>query len=257
MMQLSFDQKKSLYEQGFLQVANVVPEVMVKAARKRINHSLGQEGMSPEQLTKHRAQSFAPEIQRSEEIVNLVMKTPAWDYAQSLIGEGTLNPVTGGQIALRFPTLLDPAPPPRPHLDGMHTPTNGVPEGKIQNFTLLLGVLLSDLPEPNAGNFTVWPRTHTLFEEYYREHTPEDLMTGMPRVKMPEPHQICGKAGDIVLVHYQTGHTACHNVSDNIRYAIFFRLYREGHGDFCRECMLDIWKEWDGMRDVIAAMQSG
>jgi hypothetical protein len=254
MLQLSYAQKRQFFEEGFLVVRGAIPDVLVKSARKRINHSMGAEGVDPERLAKFKTLSFCPEVQQSEEIVNLVMRTPVWDYAQSFVGEDTMNPITGGQIALRFPTFLDPPPPARPHLDGMYAPGNGVPEGTIQNFTMLVGVLLSDLPEQNAGNFTVWPRTHRQFEEYYREHTPEDLLKGMPGVEMPEPHQITGKAGDVVFVHYQTAHTAMYNLSDSIRYAIFFRLYRKEHGLFCRECMLDIWKEWDGMREIVAEL---
>jgi hypothetical protein len=247
-MQMSYNQKKQFFEEGYIVLPGVVPQAMVREARKAINASLGQ-GMDAEQMTKFRAQSYCPELQRSELMTDLVMKTPIWGYAESMIGEGNLLPVTGAQIALRFPTTQDPPPIPKPHLDGMYTPTNGVEKGKITNFTLLAVVLLSDLNAPYSGNFTVWPRTHNPYQDYFREHGAAAILEGMPPIDLPEPVQIIGKAGDVCLTHYQIAHTAMCNASDNIRYATIYRLYHKDHTSQMAEVLTDMWKEWDGMRD--------
>jgi hypothetical protein len=39
-------------------------------------------------------------------------------------------------------------------------------------------------------------------------------------------------------------------VSGNIRYAVYFRLTREGHSDISLHVMTDLWREWDGMGDL-------
>lgn len=249
-MKLSYQQKREIYENGFVKVPGVVPRVMVEEAVKAINHSVGQ-GMDAEQMVKYRAQSFCPELQGSPVITNLLNKTPAFELAESAIGEGKLRPAGGGQIALRYPSLNDPPPAPRPHLDGMYSPTNGVPQGTIQNFTMLLGVFLSDVTGPYSGNFTVWPGTHHLYEAYFREHGPESLLNGMPQVQLPPPLQITAQAGDIALVHYELAHAAAVNVSPYPRFAIFFRLNHMNHSDQKWEAMKDIWLEWDGIREVI------
>ena len=36
-----------------------------------------------------------------------------------------------------------------------------MPEGELQNFTLLLGIALTDAPAPNMGNFGYIPCSHT------------------------------------------------------------------------------------------------
>ncbi len=254
-MELSRAQKEAFIQQGYMRVPGVVPRVMVDAALRAINYSVGQ-GMDPEQMTKFRAQSYCPELQREPVITDLLMRTPAWPLAESLVGQGRIQPITPGQIALRFPTMQDPPPVPRPHLDGMYSPTNGVPEGTIQNFTMLAAVLLSDLPGENAGNFTVWPGTHTLFEGYFRERGPQSLLEGMPKVEMPAPKQVTGQAGDVVLVHYQLAHSVGPNTSPNVRYAIFFRLRHVDHADHHWDCMTDIWLEWQGLRDLIGRSSS-
>lgn len=248
-MELTAHQKQQLFQDGYVKLPGMVPRDKVDAALRAINASLGSEGIDPAKLATFRAQTYTPELRNSPAITDLLNDTPLWDAAESAIGTEQIKPVTAGQIALRFP-VLDEAAEPRPHIDGMYTPTNGVPEGTIANFTALVGVLLSDLSGPYAGNFTVWPGTHRMYEQYFREHGPQALLQGMPKVELPQPVQITGQAGDAVLVHYQLAHGIAGNSSPHIRYAIFFRLHHVNHDNVHWECMTDIWLEWAGMQGV-------
>ncbi|MCZ6681339.1 MAG: phytanoyl-CoA dioxygenase family protein [Candidatus Poribacteria bacterium] len=249
-MELTYAQKREIFENGFVKLPGVVPRVMVDVALRAINSSVG-EGMNPDDMVTFRSRSYCPELQREPVITDLLSKTPAWLLAESAIGAGKIKPATGGQIALRFPTMQDPPRKPGGHLDGMHSPNNGVPKGVIRNFTMLVGVYLSDVPNPYSGNFTVWPGTHHIYEGYFREHGPESLLNGMPPVELPKPQQITGKAGDAIFCHYQVAHGAAPNASPHTRYAIFFRLRHIEHDDFRPEAMTDIWLDWEGMRDIM------
>jgi hypothetical protein len=202
-----------------------------------------------------RAQSYCPELQGAPAILDLLNASGLLEYAESAIGAGKLSPVYSGQIALRFPTL-EPLRPAHPHLDGMYTPTNGVPQGTIRNFTALIGVYLSQASGPDMGNLWVWPGTHRLYEQYFRERGPQALLEGMPPVELPEPQQLIAGPGDAVLCHYQLGHGIGGNSSPHIRYAIYFRLSHIEHDANHWECMTDIWREWEGMRDVLGAQRA-
>ncbi len=254
-MDLTRDQKQHFFEHGYVRLPGAVPQEQVRTALRNINASLGNEGIDPARLTTFRAQSYCPELTGSPVITGLITETPVWPLAESAIGRGKIQPVRGGQIALRFPSM-QPASAAHPHLDGMYTPTNGVAEGTIANFTALVGVLLSDLPDPDAGNLVLWPGTHRLFEQYFREHGPQSLLEGMPAVTLPEPVQITGTAGDVVLCHYQLAHGIAGNASPHIRYAIYFRLKHVEHEALRWECMTDIWREWEGMQDIAYAQAS-
>ncbi len=249
-MRMTYEQERAIYEQGYVRVPGVVPRAMVNDALRAINHSIG-EGMDRDEIVTMRSRSYAQELTQTPVISGLFNDTPARALAESAIGP--IEPVTGGQIAIRFPSPADPPGEPSPHIDGMHSPHNGVPEGEILNFTMLVGVLLSELTEPYAGNFTVWPGTHRLYEEYFRERGPESLLDGMPEIDLPAPVQVTGSPGDVFFVHYAMGHTAAPNVSPHVRYAIFFRLKHVGHDEVKWETMTDIWKTWDGMRDIVTA----
>jgi ectoine hydroxylase-related dioxygenase (phytanoyl-CoA dioxygenase family) len=77
----------------------------------------------------------------------------------------------------------------------------------------------------------------------------------MPSVDLPQPEQIIARAGDIVLCHYQVGHTAAQNVSPHIRYAIYFRLNHVDHEQLKRDALIDIWLEWEGMREMVEELR--
>jgi hypothetical protein len=43
------------------------------------------------------------------------------------------------------------------HIDGLHAPGNGVPPNRVNNYSILVGVMLTALCVPNAGSLAVIP----------------------------------------------------------------------------------------------------
>lgn len=250
-MELSEGQKREILERGFVKVPGVVSEEKVNAAVRAINASFG-EGIDPEQIVTYRAQSFCPELQGDPAISGLLNDTPAWSLAESAIGKGRIQPVNRGQIAIRFPVAGDPELTLGGHLDGRHSPTNGVPKDTIRNFTMLLGVSLSEVRTEWSGNLALWPGTHVLYEAYFREHGYDILRLGgaegMPPIEEPEAEQQMAEPGDVFLVHYQIKHCPVTNISPFSRYMIYFRLNHVDHDQQRFEALTDIWMEWEGMR---------
>jgi hypothetical protein len=242
-------QKSQLLDLGYVKADQLIPPALVKAARREINAAMGK-GMDPGLMGQYGAQTFFPDLRTRPAIVNLVLETPAKALAESAIGVGKILPALGAQIALRFPTMDDAPKRHGPHIDGMYSPTNGVPEGSILNFTALLGVMLSDVPEPDGGNFTVWPGSYRQYEKYFQEKGAQSLLQRMPGVPLPEPVQITGKAGDVVLAHYLLGHSVAPNMSGDVRYMIFFRLKHVDLETRKWESMTDAWSLWEGMDGV-------
>lgn len=255
-MQLTFAQKRTLYEQGFVSLPESVPQALIHQALRAIHRSLGECGMDPAHLPILRAQTYCPEITATEPITDLLNTSPLWSIAQSTIGTDAIQPVRNGQIALRFPTMNETPLSPNPHIDGMYTPTNGVPKGEIRNFTALIGVFLSDIPHDFMGNLTIWPGTHQLYGEYFKENGPQALLEGMPPITLPQARQVTARAGDAILCHYLLGHGIAGNVSPFIRYAVFFRLLHKNHEQWRWESMTDIWREWAGMQEIIPMISS-
>jgi hypothetical protein len=249
-MKLTNEQKQEIIGRGYTKIPGVVPQDKVDAALRAINGSFG-EGIDPEQLVTYRSRSFCPELQGDPVITGLLNETPAWSLAESAIGKGRIKPATRGQLAIRFPVVGNPELRLGGHLDGRHSPTNGVPKDDIRNFTMLVGVALSDVTTEWSGNLALWPGTHVLYEAYFREHGCEILRKGgkegMPPIDEPEAEQQMAKAGDVFFVHYQIKHGSATNVGPYPRYAIYFRLNHVDHDRQRFEALTDIWMEWEGI----------
>ena len=119
--------------------------------------------------------------------------------------------------------------PPNPHRPGMHHLDGFPPEpdGRPGTFTMLAGVLMSDQRDPDAGNLWVWPGTHLTHAAYFREHGPDAFFAagGYPPIPLPEPEQVTGEPGDLLLAHYLLGH----NIGGNkpaVRRAVYYRIKR-------------------------------
>jgi len=253
-MHLSPLQMQDFHRDGYVVVRSAVPRLMTDAALYAINHSLGYEGLAFDDLPTFRAQSYCPNVKQTPVISDLFNKTPLFELVDAMLGQGNLQPVAGGQIALRFPGHgKQNTRKVRGHLDGIGTGTNGIPVGQFKRgFSALVTVLLQDLPEPFAGNFTVWPQSHRVAERFFQQATPEKLREGMPELDLPcEPVQVTGRAGDAVISHHQLVHGAAPNQSPNIRYAAIFRARHRRTEQIGTDAMTDIWREWDGIRAAV------
>ncbi|MCY3839372.1 MAG: phytanoyl-CoA dioxygenase family protein [Gammaproteobacteria bacterium] len=249
---LTEEQKRNFVRDGFLHIAEVVPSRLVSRARRAINNSLGA-GIDPEQMARFNNQTFCPELRDDPRLLRLATTPEVWSHVRALLGDHRVVRPKDCQIALRFP--LPEGTPRRAmggHIDGYHTPRNGVPDdGVVRNFTMLLGIMLSDVPMPFSGNFTAWPGTHRRLERYFRGHGVNTLDGGGVMslgLRLPKPVPVTGRAGDIVLAHYQMAHAVSPNLSGDIRYMCFFRLSVRGLANHRVESMLDIWRDWPKLR---------
>ena len=59
---LTRKQKEHFYENGFLKIPGVVPRLMVDAARKAINHSIGSVGVHDDDPNNFRTGAFCDEL---------------------------------------------------------------------------------------------------------------------------------------------------------------------------------------------------
>lgn len=245
-MLLTSTQAARLRQYGFVRLPGAVPRPVVVRALKAINHSVG-EGIDPSQIVKFRAQTYTPELVNSDAILDTFRLSGMPQLLDHLIGEGQYNPVASAQIALRFPHAGDEPYEVGPHLDGTHTPTNGVPEGTFHSFTALCHVMLSDVPCPNWGNLTVWPGTHYRYARHFAKNGIDTSQPHVHLLRLPRPVQVTGRAGDIVIAHHLLGHSAGCHIGPNIRYGLFFRIRHIHHYDHQLQAVTDPWLEWPGL----------
>ena len=124
-------EKRFFVQQGFLHVASAVPTSLVRRARRAINHSLGA-GIDKRGVARMNARSFCEELVEDPRLLRLATTPRAWSYVRSLVGDRRVERPKECQIALRFPRLEGtPRTLDAPHLDGYHTPYNGIPDDGV------------------------------------------------------------------------------------------------------------------------------
>jgi len=214
----------SFVQNGYVHLPGLVDDKTIQTACKRIDQDLAENYDSARQ-TEYDNQSFCPDIRGSREIMALFKNAQVQRHIDALVALQHLG-VDSGQIAIRKAHNVDRNYDPLPHIDGIPTPHNGVVGDELSPFTMLAGVFLSAVKADFSGNFTVWPGSHLLFEQYFRGKGRKSLKEGMPQVPFGAPVQLRCSPGDVVLCHYLLGHTAAVNTSDHDRYAVFFRLWQ-------------------------------
>jgi len=241
---LDREQVEQFAERGFLVLREVVPGDVVDAASRAIDELIARDPPGPDVRGPH---NYIPWAADARALDALLMSSPAFGLAESLTGPGTLEVPWQMQVTLNIPPF--PFRPGMHHLDGAAGETDGRPG----TFTMLVGVLMSDQRDEDSGNLWVWPGTHLAHAEYFREHGPEAFTEagGYPPIPRPEPEQVRGQAGDLVLAHYLLGHNIGGNTSPRVRRAVYYRLKRAGHDARWREILTDPWLEYDAVRALV------
>jgi Phytanoyl-CoA dioxygenase (PhyH) len=243
---LSRGQVGEFAERGFLLLPGVVPREVVDAAGRAIDELV--EGEPPGAEVRGPYNYFRSAAE-APDVAALLLGSPAFGLAEGLTGPGTLVAPWQVQVALNIP--------PYPHRPGMHH-IDGFPpgpDGRPGTFTMLAGVLMSDQRGPDAGNLWVWPGTHLAHAGYFRAHGPDAFFAagGYPPIRRPEPEQVTGEPGDLLLAHYLLGHNIGGNTSAAVRRAVYYRIKRAGHDPRWREFLTDPWLDYDQVRTLAAS----
>lgn len=253
---LSQSQRVSFMRNGFLQIRDAVPMKLVNAALRRINHELGVPGRMIDGGVEGAAK-LAGNTSNCEDILNLFNLSDAHGYAEALIGPGRVAAPQGAQIALRFPELGEPREP-----LGTEWHTDGMRQGQLHPFSLLVGVTLSDVREPNAGNFTVFPGSHINLQHLLRENgtldgyadqcvKAESVWGEGTLPDLGTPVQLLASRGDIVLAHPNLAHRGGLNFSPDVRYQIYFRLKHVHYAALQPQAHENLWIDLEGLQDLV------
>lgn len=227
-------------EYGYVVIPGVVPEDLVQAASARIDEIVAADPPAPETRGNH---FYFPRIVDEPALGAPLLATPAFGLADALAGAGTLEAPWQVQIALNIPPF--PHRPGRPHIDASNAEPVDAPIRTT--FTLLAGILMSDQAEEDSGNLWIWPGTHLAHAAYFRERGPQ-AYCAYPDIDLPEPVQLVGRAGDLLLAHYLLGHNIGGNTSQATRRALYFRISKRGHEDHRAEFLQDVWLDYDPVR---------
>jgi hypothetical protein len=236
-----------LRQAGYVHLPALLPSELITAARDTVAENLAAH-YDESRLVEYNHRSWCPEIRDASQLTALIEDPAVRAVCDAALGKGRYD-VSQAQIAIRKAHSAPEQSPPSPHIDGIPTPDNGLEGNQLKSFTALLGIFLTEASSEFAGNFTVWPGSHTLLENYFATHGKSALAEGMPAIPLGEPTQLLCQPGDVVFCHYQLAHGAAVNTSDRDRIAVFFRLSFksiEGPGRADRRWynLTHLWNGW-------------
>jgi hypothetical protein len=239
--------------QGFVVIPGGVPKRAIQNALRAIHQSWAEKGIPQAQLPSFKALTWCPELCSTPPITDLYSKSVAPLILARWL-QGPLPQVHWGQIALRFPaygtsTVTPLLHLPSWHIDGIANADNGLEQGKLHSFSCLVGVLLKDVAVEHAGNLVVLEGGHTYMSQKIKKEGIDNLKAGkfpgIPKDGSLTPKPILGKAGDLVISHYLTPHAIDNNLTENIRYAVYFRVAAPSHEVGSRK-VADLWHDFGG-----------
>ena len=234
--------REQLRTQGYARFSQLTPEPLIKGALDAIEIDLST-NYDPERKTEYDNQSYCPDLRGTPPIMNLISQSPVYNILDEIFEIDNIA-WDGGQIAIRRAHNYPEPVPPTPHIDGFASGLNGLDEGKIYNHTVLVGVFLTPVRTEFAGNFTVWPGSHYVYEDYFRERGPGAMREPAPEPEIGPPVQLMCDVGDVVLAHYQLGHSAAVNTADHDRIAIYFRVWLRKLESDRWHYLTNIWDGW-------------
>ena len=250
---LTDEQINEFAERGFVLVPQVVPGDVLAQAAGRIDELVAAD---PPLAGKTGNHFYFLETKDEPALLKPLTGSPltggtAFGLAGDLAGTGTLEIPRQVQVALNIPPY--PHRPGGPHIDAANAEPTG--ESIRGTFTLLAGILMTDQLTENSGNLWVWPGTHLTHAAYFRDHGPH-WFCAYPPIDLPEPEQVKGRAGDLLLAHYLLGHNIGGNYeSAQTRRALYFRLSAVDHASHRSEFLQDPWLDYRPMKSRLNGPQ--
>ncbi len=243
---LTDEQINEFAERGFVLVPQVVPGGVLARAAQRIDEVVAAD---PPAADKHGSHFYFLETKAEPALMAPLARTAAFRLAEELAGAGTLEIPWQVQIALNIPPYSHR--PGIPHIDARNPEPTGDPVSGT--FTLLAGILMTDQLTENSGNLWVWPGTHLSHAKYFRDHGLRQFCA-YPPIGLPEPEQVKGRAGDLLLAHYLLGHNIGGNYeSGQTRRALYYRIGTKDHSSHRNEFLQDPWLDYGPIRSQPAA----
>jgi ectoine hydroxylase-related dioxygenase (phytanoyl-CoA dioxygenase family) len=235
--------REQIREQGFARFPGLCPGPLIKAALDAIADDRAN-NFDPARQTEYDNRSYCPDLRATRPITNLLDQSPVLNLLDEIFEVDKIG-WSDGQIAIRRAHNFSEPVPPTPHIDGFSSGLNGLEAGRIYNHTILVGVFLTPVKREFAGNFTVWPGSHYVYESYFRERGPRATGEPMPTPEVGEPLQLICDEGEVVLAHYQLAHAAAVNTSDDDRIAIYFRAWLKEMESDRWHYLTNMWEGWN------------
>ncbi|AZK95026.1 MULTISPECIES: phytanoyl-CoA dioxygenase family protein [Streptomyces] len=244
-MPLTVEEKATFKRDGVLICRGLVAPYLTRRAIPLID-TWYRHRLAPGNISAYSQRTFAPELGTHRDILALYAESEAAVIASDLLGESA--PVTTAQIQIRVPESEHPGvQPEKPmHVDGVSCPHLDPQE--LRTFSLLVGVILSEINDPRDGALRYLPGGHRTMAEWFRDQWSLGITEQVPP-KVDRGHGVpfLGAPGDVLLMHHLVPHAVGLNLAPYPRVTAYFRISHPEHRSRRLDALRDPWLDYPGL----------
>ncbi|MGW3031242.1 phytanoyl-CoA dioxygenase family protein [Streptomyces sp. NPDC001178] len=205
--------------------------------------------LKADEVPAYNQRTFAPELGSHPDILALYGETDAVKLAGDLLGD--TSPVTTAQIQIRVPETEFPGVQPEKamHVDGVSCPHLDPQE--LRTFSLLVGVVLSDVTSAQDGALRYQPGGHHTMADWFGTAWSLGMTEQVPpEVDREQGVPLLGAPGDVLLMHHLVPHSVGRNFTPFPRVMAYFRISHPDHPRRRLEALRDPWLDYPSMTSI-------
>jgi len=224
---LTAGEKETFIRDGAIVRRGAVAPALVDRARSLIEDWYRAE-LDASLIDTYTQRTFAPHLGSHPDLLALFHHSGVEELVGSLLGD--IRPVSTVQIQIRIPDdqIAQAQPEKAMHVDGVACPHLDPEE--LRTFTLLVGVVLSDISDPRGGALRYVPGGHLQMAEWFRTEWSIGMTDQVPpNIDAEQGTALLGSPGDVLLMHHLVPHAAGRNTSTAPRVMAYFRVSHARH----------------------------
>ncbi|GAB2494101.1 hypothetical protein GCM10027063_36930 [Promicromonospora xylanilytica] len=228
---------------GMLVRRNLLTQETIRPARELIDDWCAR-NMSNDRIEAYTQKTFAPEHGQDPRLLNLFNEPPILEHVKGLLGD-YLTPTTV-QIQIRLPEdeVSGAQPVKHMHVDGVATPHLAPDE--LRTFSLLVGVVLSSITDPDAGALRYVEGGHEAMSKWFRDEWSIGMAAQVPEhINTLPGTPFLAEPGDVLFMHHLVPHRVGINTSKDPRVMAYFRVSHTSHAARRVEALRDPWLDFE------------
>lgn len=247
-MPLSTEDQATFRAHGAVIKRGFVPPRLVERATALIDGWYSRD-LDQERMAAYTQRTFAPELGSHPDLLALFTESGAAELAASLLGE--FAPVRTVQIQIRVPQgrLTQVQPVKDMHVDGVACPH--LDPDELRTFSLLVGVLLSEITDAGGGALRYVPGGHLRMANWFRREWRLGVTEQVPpHIDVEQGTPVLGTPGDVLLMHHLVPHAVGHNLTQMPRVMAYFRLSHVDHADRRLDALRNPWLDYPALTNT-------
>ncbi|MDG4793478.1 phytanoyl-CoA dioxygenase family protein [Micromonospora sp. WMMD1082] len=241
-MPLTADELSTFSTKGLVIKRGFVPAHLVDRAAALVTDWYRTD-MDQHRLVEYTQRTFAPQLGDHPDLLALFAHSGVARLAAELVGD--LAPVGTTQIQIRVPEReLDRAQPEKAmHVDGVACPH--LDPAELRTFSLLIGVVLSDVSDPSGGALRYVAGGHLRMADWFRTQWSRGITAQVPpHIDVEQGTTLLGKPGDVLLMHHLVPHAVGRNLTATPRIMAYFRVSHVHHASRRLDALRDPWLDF-------------